>query len=269
MVAEVFAPGLVSGGAFEHSRLEIARDGTALYWVVQPVTGRQMIWSTRRAASGEWTPPAPLPITAGAEELPFLHSPTLAPDGMTLYFSCLDLGEEAGHGSAPVAQTYYAIDLENPRWDAPARIAAWFPDPDEVWGYSFAANGNLYFDCGFRLFCMELRGGRYDPPAKLGNAAIDDSEGFLPFVTPDESCLLYSSSRSDSIGGSIDLYVAFRRPQGGWDRPRHLGPQVNTAANERFPSLSPDGKYLFFLRNEPRGDSSYYWIDAAVLTEAE
>ncbi len=38
------------------------------------------------------------------------------------------------------------------------------------------------------------------------------------------------------------------------------------SANERFPSVLPDGKYLFFLRNDPQGDADFYWVDAAIVT---
>ena len=269
MTAEVFAPGLVSSSDFEHSRLEISKDGMALYWIVQPVRGKQLIWTTHRGVDGSWSKPAPLPISNGAEELPFLHSPAISPDGKKLYFSSIDWGEEEGHGSAPPKQTFYAVDLQNPRWNAPVPIPAWFPNPGSVWAYSFAANGNLYFDSDFRLFSMKRRGDHYDPPAKLGNAAIDDQEGFVPFVAPDESYIIFSSTKSGSVEGSIDLYVAFCRADVGWGPPKNLGPAVNTVANERFPTVSPDGKYLFFLRNDPEGDSSFYWIDATIIRKAK
>jgi len=269
MTAEVFAPGLVSGGDFEHSRLEISKDGKAMYWIVQPTRGKQLIWTTRCDADGRWSEPAPLPISNGAEELPFLHSPALSPDGKKLCFVSIVWGDEKEHGSESSKQTFYAVDLEHPQWNAPTPIAAWFPNPEAVWAYSFAANGNLYFDSDFRLFSMKLRDGRYDPPAKFGNPDIDDQDAFIPFVSPDESYVIYSSTRSGSVGGSIDLYVAFRGTGGSWGQPKNLGPEVNTAANERFAAVAPDGKYLFFLRNDPQGDSSFYWIDAAVIQKAK
>jgi hypothetical protein len=268
MTAEVFAPGLVSSSAFEHSRLEIAKDGTALYWVVQPTRGKQLIWTTQRGPDGIWSPPAPLPIANGAEELPFLHSPTLAPDGETLYFSSIDWGDESEHGPAR-PPSFYAVDLKNPRWNAPTPIQPWFPDPGSVWAYSFDANGDLYFDSDFKLFSMTRRGDRYDPPVPLGNGTVAGQEDFIPFVAPDESYVIYSSVRSGSVGGSIDLYVSFRGADGDWGAARNLGPAVNTAANERFPTVSPDGKYFFFLRNDPQGDSSFYWIDAAIIETAK
>jgi hypothetical protein len=39
--------------------------------------------------------------------------------------------------------------------------------------------------------------------------------------------------------------------------------------SETCPSLSPDGRYLFFSRyNEPGGLSNIYWISSAVIAHA-
>jgi hypothetical protein len=36
LVPEIFARGVVSTGGFEHSKIEFAKDGSALYWAAQP-----------------------------------------------------------------------------------------------------------------------------------------------------------------------------------------------------------------------------------------
>jgi hypothetical protein len=45
-----------------------------------------------------------------------------------------------------------------------------------------------------------------------------------------------------------------------------LGPGVNTEFSETCPSLSPDGRFIFFSRyNEPNEVSNIYWVSASVL----
>jgi len=52
--------------------------------------------------------------------------------------------------------------------------------------------------------------------------------------------------RSDSLGGA-DYYAYFRRQDGSWTEPIHLGPTVNSPANDEYSiNLSPDGKVVFF-----------------------
>ena len=40
--------------------------------------------------------------------------------------------------------------------------------------------------------------------------------------------------------------VSFREPDQSWGKPYNLGADVNSAAGDWRPTLSPDGKHLFF-----------------------
>ncbi|WP_203257558.1 OmpA family protein [Hyunsoonleella ulvae] len=66
-----------------------------------------------------------------------------------------------------------------------------------------------------------------------------------PFVSPKGDKLYFSSNMNDSYGG-YDLYVADINPDGSLGTPENLGPNVNTPLDEKYPSLSLDGVYLYF-----------------------
>ncbi len=53
--------------------------------------------------------------------------------------------------------------------------------------------------------------------------------------------------------GSCDLYFSKRTRMGGWTPAVNLGPPVNTAAWESLPSISADGKQLFFASSREGG----------------
>ena len=57
-----------------------------------------------------------------------------------------------------------------------------------------------------------------------------------------------------------DLFVAFRTADGDWGEAYNLGDTVNTPATNFCPSLSPDGKYLFFATYQ-----DIYWVSADVI----
>jgi hypothetical protein len=42
---------------------------------------------------------------------------------------------------------------------------------------------------------------------------------------------------------------------------------INSEFQERFPLVSPDGKYLFFTRWNPKHDHDVYWVSAEVIQE--
>ena len=64
--------------------------------------------------------------------------------------------------------------------------------------------------------------------------------------------LLFTSLRPGQ--GLGDLYVSHFK-DGRWTQARGLGPSVNTQADEYHPTLSRDGKALYFVRRaQTRGD---------------
>lgn len=77
------------------------------------------------------------------------------------------------------------------------------------------------------------------PFAHNGNDFSTMSAAF----SADGNLLYFASDRPGGLGG-MDLYVS-RRSGGEWSTPRNLGPEVNSAANEAFPSMGPHGELYF------------------------
>lgn len=65
------------------------------------------------------------------------------------------------------------------------------------------------------------------------------------FMTADGLYLLIGISRRDSYGRN-DLYVSQRINDTLFSEPINLGKDINTAENEAYPFLAPDGKTLYF-----------------------
>ncbi len=68
-----------------------------------------------------------------------------------------------------------------------------------------------------------------------------------PFITYDNNYLYFTSNRFGSKGG-IDIWRSERLANNQWGTPQNLGTPINTSAYEGFPSLTPDGKTLYFMR---------------------
>jgi hypothetical protein len=107
--------------------------------------------------------------------------------------------------------------------------------------------------------------GTYQPIEFLDTAVNSSAAEFAPFVSPDGDYLIFSSSRPGGYGRS-DLWICFADDDGVWGEAQNLGPQVNTAWDDSYPSVSPDGDYLFFVGPGP-ADYVYYWISASVIEE--
>ena len=95
------------------------------------------------------------------------------------------------------------------------------------------------------------------------------------------------AGRPDSLGGA-DYYISFRKDDGGWTEPKNLGAPVNSEDGQEYSaSLSPDGRFLFFmsgrlaegvkpktldfnslqaLRVQPgNGNPAIWWVDAGFI----
>ncbi len=71
------------------------------------------------------------------------------------------------------------------------------------------------------------------------------------FMTPDGQQLFFSSDMPGTLG-SMDIFVCQRNGK-EWSMPKNLGSQVNSAATEIFPTISKDGKTLYFSSNRQGG----------------
>lgn len=68
-----------------------------------------------------------------------------------------------------------------------------------------------------------------------------------PFVVPDGKALIYMSRRpvsGDTPMERFDLWVVERNGE-GWGEPRNVGPPVNTADDELFPTTTADGTLYY------------------------
>ena len=90
----------------------------------------------------------------------------------------------------------------------------------------------------------------WETPENLGSIVNSPSNDSRAHISIDGLRLFFDSRRPGGYGGS-DLYVARRRTLSDpWGPPVNLGPQVNSSGNEWSPCISPDGRELYFSRDE-------------------
>jgi len=105
-------------------------------------------------------------------------------------------------------------------------------------------------ETGWRLYESNLRSdGTWSilkPLVKVNN--YGDSVDLIggPNISYDGNTLYFFSSFSGGFG-SEDIYYSIREDN-GWGAPINIGPPINTPEYEGFPSISSDGKTLYFTR---------------------
>ncbi len=251
--AVVFAPGVVSiPGRYEYA-LSIHPDGNRMLFSVEcPDEGASV--QQARVSNGDWTTPAQADLTDGARKHEM--EAFFGIDGERIFFAPYSKGMDVRIWTADVTPEGFA----DPR-------ALGGPIAEDPSFYPVqAADGSLFYTnlAKRSVWRATLDNGDFplarEAGLELGGHAFPSPDG--RFVLVDSAALGSDEQR--------DIFVSFRNDDGSWGTPKPLGPSVNTEYSETCPSLSPDGKYLFFSRyNEPGGISDIYWISSEVIeTEA-
>lgn len=101
------------------------------------------------------------------------------------------------------------------------------------------------------LYISTMDKGEYGPALPISELNTHRNEG-AHCLSADGSIIIFTGcDRSDSYGG-CDLYYAVYE-NGGWSKAINMGKRVNTPAYESQPSLSADGRTLFFSSNRTGG----------------
>jgi L-ascorbate metabolism protein UlaG (beta-lactamase superfamily) len=274
---EVFARGIVSTEYQDHGPPTFSPDGNEVFWREARRPGPDnKEWEgfnmTLRRKNGRWSAPF---VDTRFDGRFFL--PVFSADGRKGYFSSARPGSNAAQAS-PTDFDMWFVEKRGDDWSEPRCLNLVARYPGLRWAgfpsmISITRNGTLYFmgytpgplnDYG--IFRSELVNGEYARPELLPRSInLPPFLNWEPFISPDESYLLFSSNRRDPDHDDGDLYVSHRLADGSWTDPVGLGEPVNSDLQERFPMVSPGGKYLFFTRWVRNNDHDVYWVDAATI----
>jgi hypothetical protein len=102
------------------------------------------------------------------------------------------------------------------------------------------------------FYVSDFKEGKWTRPQHLGSPPnTDDNEGAQSISADAGKMFFTACNRSDGKGG-CDIYYSEKR-NGLWTRPRNLGATINTSAKETQPSISADGRTLYFVSSKKGG----------------
>jgi Tol biopolymer transport system component len=247
--AELFASGLVSlKGRYEFAP-SFSPEGDELLFSAG-IPGKPVCVYYTRISDGRWKEPKPVSLSMGAkkEEMEAFFSL----DGRHIFFAPYDKGLDV---------RIWKVDIHEDGWKNPQPLEGNISDESAFFPTSSKKGSLYYFNIAQKKIYKALL--EEGVVKESGDAGLEF--GGHGFISADERFILVDAAQQDSRG-KLDIYVAFRKEDGGWSKPVNLGDEVNTEYNETCPTLSSDGKYLFFSRyNEPGELSNIYWIDSDII----
>lgn len=195
-------------------------------------------------ADGRWSPPEPVSFSRRFTD----YQPVLSPDGSRLFFTST---RPLPGSETETRQNVWFVERTAAGWGEPQVVAALTtPGWD---GHAVAVrSGRLYYVSerpGGRggtdiWMAEEAADGTYGGPVNVAAVSSQDGDSDL-FVDPDERFMIFN--RFVEATGSIDLWIAFGS-NGDWQPPRPLD-AANGPGWELSPTVTPDGRYLFFQRD--------------------
>lgn len=244
---ELFAPGAVSRADYsEHSAAVFSPDLSEVYWSAKPNDERYYNIYFMKMNGESWTTPRAVTFL---EHNYSERGPVFAPDGNKLYF------EYNGD--------IWMVERQADGWSEPMLVTEISDSVARDRICSVTEDGSVYLVRSGslpdvrELFVSRMKDGDLSMPVKsdkvipTGYWAVGDI-----FVAPDESYMILELHVDN---GTSELFASYRMKDGSWSDEIKL-----PVGWGRCPAVSPDGRYLFFMRRE-----GIYWANAGILRELE
>jgi len=268
IVPEVFAPGILSDtSSWEHSQVSISPKGDEIFWSAFTMEyptedGKdhtQQIFYTK-SENGVWTKPAAASFVKNY--LKYNNGcPVFSLDGKRIFFYS---NRPGGLGENDV----WYVERENDGWSEPVNVGEPYNSDDIDWTPVFTRSGNAYrmgnyFNSPNEIpHSFKYSNSMFSCPTEV--TLHPDFHPWYPmYISPDESYLIFAGYHYLQGFGGLDLYICFKMPDGKWGYPINMGNKINTSQFERFPVVSPDGKYLFFVRHTETQD--FFWVSTSTF----
>lgn len=262
--AELFAPEIIKHLA--HSSPAFTPDGKEIYWSTVSENGEPRKIYFMRYENSHWSKPEIAPFSGKYHD----DQPFISHDGQKMYFA----SKRPKLVNGPEELDIWISERAGRSWSQPKPIdkliGFWTPSVTRTGTICFLDIIKDFQAKGYinqaGIFRSQWKNGAYSDPELLPEQINrKDSQNWCPFIAPDESYLIFSSDRDGGFG-SGDLYICFRGKNGEWTEAVNMGETVNSEEQERFPGVSPDGKYLFFTRwyGEPNLHD-LYWVDSGII----
>jgi len=261
-VAEIFAPGVISGPAND-GLPTFSPDGNTLFFTRSTANWGMILESHR--VKGQWSEPERAPFSGEWPD----SSPSMSPDGKFLVFQSTRPAEplrpdqmpKEGQPMPGVVSNLWRVDRVGDgwgkeSWGKPVRLADAVNIGKSIWKPSVAADGTIYLTVidekgGKRLYSARWKDGVYEraQPLSFSDGSTGDVD---PEIAPDQSFLVFVSSGRLKGDAKDHLFITLREGE-GW------GPvtAIRYAGDDKYgfstddephlgPSPGPDRRTVYF-----------------------
>ncbi len=254
--AVIFAPGIVSIENSSEHCLAVSPKGDEMFFTSGSGWPNSKIMHVKKLGV-KWLPAKPAVFLAND----CATQPAFSPDGKYLYFS-------SSRGKSDIRQySIWRCRKTGNEWSDPEHVIEMSGDLIMLFHPSVDYDGSVYFlrwdfpNQTGDLYVAKVSGDRLAEPVKLSFPINTEFSEVRPTVDPLGRYMLFVSDRPGGFGGK-DVYVCYKNPDETWTIPQNLGSELNTPDDDDVFTISPDGKYWFFEKND-----DIYWRESSLNSD--
>lgn len=249
----IFAPGIASDG-LSNRDVAITPDGREIYFCTSSNGFQFATILCSKLVDDIWTKPEV--VSFGREPHYLYFEPCISHDGSKMLFlSTMPKDSTENKGDEDI----WCVDREGDDWGEPYNLGAPVNTNDREFYPSLTTDNTLYFtrtEEGTResfIYRSKFIEGKYSEPEKLPPQVNCGANRFNAYIAADESYIIVPSLIEEHTIGGVDYYIVFRNDDDTWSEPVNLGQKINSATGQEWSaSISPDGRYFFFMANRRR-----------------
>jgi outer membrane protein OmpA-like peptidoglycan-associated protein len=200
------------------------------------------IYVCSKQPDGKWSPPKG--IGTNINSVGHEAAIGLSPNGQLLFIYKDDnndgnIYQSTLDGSSWTKPEPLGSDINTPAWETHATVNA---TEDMLIFVSNRSEGGY----GGRdlWYCKKLPNGEWGLAMNMGSVINSQFEEDSPFISADGKTLIFSSQGHTSMGG-FDIFRS-EFVEGAWTNPENIGYPINTAEDDVFFTLTPDGLHAYY-----------------------
>lgn len=251
--AKLFANGIISlPDYFEHSAAIYSPDQKEIYWVAKPNENRYLQIYYKKLVGGKWTEKQIAPFSKSDYNF---DNPAFSPDGNRIYFSS-DRPIQLGNGRKD--WDIWFVQRNGDKWSDPTRVSKEINTDAQERAPSITKDGSIYFS---RLdgeteyvYVSRFTNGKFSESVKLDKNINSGNIDISVFIDPNEKYMLIEDLLNNRFPS---LNISYKLKDNSWSKPINL-----SLGWSRFPTISPDEKYLFYMTRE-----GIFWVSSSFIKE--
>jgi len=248
-----FAPDIISLPDRMEYKVAFSPDGKECFINVGEGTGYK-VYSTKRV-NNSWTEQTVAPFSANQST----EFSSFSVDGNKVFFE--------------IAEDIWISERTNTGWNEAQKLSSPVNTLSHESGYSETADSTIYFTSDrpgsiispfYKNLDIWTINKTTNQAENLGNIINSSTWDVTSCIAPDGSYLIYTKGDGTTMG----LFISFKKEDSSWTTPLNMdksGTKINILnLNQNSPSLSPDGKYLFFNRHD-QNSADIYWVSTSII----